>query len=74
LLEEEQRDELNLEKDLKELLINRESIYVDTNRDMNMESKEEGLDPIDFSMYIDKITALPELSEEEQTTKYLKHF
>ena len=47
------------------MLINRESIYVDTNRDMNNESKEEGLDPIDFSLYIDKITVIPELSEEE---------
>ena len=47
------------------MLINRESIYVDTNRDINKEIKEEGLDPIDFSLYIDKITAIPELSEEE---------
>ena len=39
-----------------------------------MECKEEGLDPIDFSLYIDKISAPTELSEEAQTLKCLKHF
>ncbi len=74
LLEEEERDEQNLEKDLQDLLANRESLYVNTNQDISMESREEGLDPIDFSLYIDKISALPELSEEAQTSKCLKHF
>lgn len=62
LLEEEKRDEQNLENDIKEIL-SRESLYVNTNQDISVDNKDEGLDPIDFSLYADKISAPPELSE-----------